>query len=127
MSGFRRRRTSSWRCEGTSAGWGGFAVCCCGAGVACVVVGGPPAALRAAAALALAVALRMRSAGRGGSEEEVGDVDEDEDEEEVVVLGCPGCADMRVRAALWAAAASTAATAKRMEGMSSGCGLGAPG
>ena len=62
----------------------GFLVCCWGAWVVCVGVGGPPAAWRAAAALAFAVALWMRSAGRGGSEDEVEDVDEDEDEEEVV-------------------------------------------
>ena len=56
------------------------------------------------------------------------DVDEDEDEEEVVVLGDAGCAVMRAVAGSWAAA-SAAATAGRMEGMSS-CrrhGLGGPG
>ena len=68
--------------------------------------------MRAAAALAFAVALRMRAAGRGRSEDEVEEVDEAEDEEEVV------------RSGLWAAA-SAAATAGRMEGMSSGCSLGA--
>ena len=52
------------------------------------------------------------------------DVDEDEDEEEVVFLGDVGCAAMRAVAALWAATASAAATAGRMEGMSSGCGFG---
>ena len=117
----------SRRCEGTGAGWGGFAVCCRGSGVACVGVGGPPAAWRAAAALALAVALWMRSAGRGGSEEEGEDVDEDADEEEVVVFGDVGCAAMRAGAALLAAAASATATAGRMEGMSSGCGFRAGG
>ena len=77
--------------------------------------------MRAAAALAFAVALRMRAAGRGGSEDEVGEVDEAEDEEEVLD------ADRAVmRAGLWAAA-SAAATAGRMEGMSSGCRLGAGG
>ena len=84
---------------------GGFAVCCRGASVACVGVGGPPAAWHAAAALALAVALWMRSAGRGGSEEEVEDVNEDEDEEEVWVLGDAGCAAMRAGVGSWAAAA----------------------
>ena len=63
----------------------------------------------AAAALAFAVALRMSLAGRGGSEDEVEEVDEAEDEEEVVDAG-------------WATA-----TAGRMEGMSSGCRLGAGG
>ena len=51
------------------------------------------------------------------------DVDEAEDEEEVVVLGDAGCAVMRAVAGLWAAA-SAAATAGRMDGMSSGCRLG---
>ena len=51
------------------------------------------------------------------------DVDEAEDEEEVVVLGDVGCAVMRAVAGLWAAA-SAAATAGRMEGMSSGCRFG---
>ena len=83
-------------------------------------------AWRAAAALASAVALWMRSAGRGGSEDEVEDVDEAEDEEEVVVFGDAGCAVMRAVAGLWAAA-SAAATVGRMEGMSSGCRLGAGG
>ena len=56
------------------------------------------------------------------------DVDEAEDEEEVVVLGDAGCAVMWVVAGLWAAA-SAAATAGMMEGMSSGCrvGNGQPG
>ena len=102
-------------------------MCCQVAGVACVGVRGRPATWCAAAALALPVALGMRSAGRGGSEEEVEDVDEVEDEEEVVVYGDVGCATMRAGAALWAAAASAAATAGRMEGISSGCGLGAGG
>ena len=48
-------------------------------------------------------------------------------EEEVVVLGDVGCAAMRAGAALWAAAASAAATAGRMEGMPSRCGLRAGG
>ena len=77
--------------------------------------------MRAAAALAFAVALRMRAAGRGGSEDEVEEVDEAEDEEEVVEAGWAV-----MRAGLWAAA-SAAATAGRMEGMSSGCRLGAGG
>ena len=68
----------------------------------------------------------MRSAGRGGSEDEVEDVDEAEEEEEVVVLGDAGCAVMRAVAGLWVAA-SAAATAGRMEGMSSGCRLGVGG
>ena len=80
----------------------------------------------AAAALAFAMALWMRSAGRGPSADEVEDVDEAEDEEEVVVLGDAGCSVMRAVVHLWAAA-SAAATAGRMEGMSSGCRLGAGG
>ena len=64
---------------------------------------------------------------RGGSEEEVEDVYEDEDEEEMVVLRDVGCAAMQAGAALRAAAAPAAATAGRMEGMSSGRGLGAGG
>ena len=79
--------------------------------------------VRAAAALAFAVALWMSAAGRGGSEDEVEEVDEAEDEEEVVDAGW---AVMRAVAGLWAAA-SAAATAGRMEGMSSGCRLGAGG
>ena len=125
-SGSRLRRTSVRRCEGAGAGWGGFPVCCRGAWVACVGVGGAPVALRAAAALALAVALWMRSTGRGGSEDEAEDVDENEDEVEVVVLGDAGCAVMRAVASLWAAA-SAAATAGRMEGMSWGCRFGVGG
>ena len=54
------------------------------------------------------------------------DIDEDEDEEEVVVSGDAGCAVMRAVARLWAAA-SAAATAGRMEGMSSGCRMGVGG
>ena len=75
--------------------------------------------MRAAAALAFAVALWMSLAGRGGSEDEVEEVDEAEDEELVVDAGWAV-----MRAGLWAAA-SAAATAGRMEGMSSGCRLGA--
>ena len=86
--------------------------------VACVGIGG---SVRAAAALAFAAALRMRAAGREGSEDEVEEVDEAEDEEEVVDAGCAA-----MRAGLWAAA-SAAATAGRMEGMSSGSRLGAGG
>ena len=89
------------------------------------VVGGPLAACFVAAALALAVALWMSSAVRG--EEEVGDDDDDEDGEEVVFLGDGGCADMRARAALRAESASAAATAGRMEAISSGFWLGAGG
>ena len=77
--------------------------------------------VRAAAALAFGVALRMRAAGRGGSEDEVEEVDEAEDEEEVVDAGWAV-----MRAGLWAAA-SAAATAGRMKGMSSGCRLEAGG
>ena len=77
--------------------------------------------MRAAAALAFAVTLRMRTAGRGGSEDEVEEVDEAEDEEEVVDAGWAV-----MRAGLWAAA-SAAATAGRMEGMSLGCRFGAGG
>ena len=77
--------------------------------------------VRAAAASAFAVALRMRAAGRGGSEDEVEEVHETEDEEEVVDAGWAV-----MRAGLWAAA-SAAATAGRMEGMSSGCRFGAGG
>ena len=75
--------------------------------------------VRAAAALAYAVALRRRAAGRGGSQDEVEEVDEAEDEEEVVDAG------WAVMRAGLRAAASPAATAGRMEGMSSGCRLGA--
>ena len=82
---------------------------------------GVGASVRAAAALAFAVALRMSLAGRGGSEDEVEEVDEAEDEEEVVDAGWAV-----MRAGLWAAA-SAAATAGRMEGMSSGCRFGAGG
>ena len=77
--------------------------------------------MRAVAALAFAVALRMRAAGSGGSEDEVKEVDEAEDEEEVVDAGWAV-----MRAGLWAAA-SAAATAGTMEGISSGCRLGAGG
>ena len=77
--------------------------------------------VRAAAALAFAVALRMRAAGRGGSEDEVEEVDEAEDEEEVVDAG------WAVMRAGLRAAASAATTVGRMEGMSSGCRLGAGG
>ena len=59
-------RTLSRRCEGTGAGGGVFPVCCRAAWVACVGIGGPPAAWHAAAALTLAMALWMRSAGGGG-------------------------------------------------------------
>ena len=75
----------------------------------------------AAPALAFAVALRMRATGRGGSEDEVEEVDEAEDEEERVDAGWAV-----MRAGLWAAA-SAAAMAGRMDGMSSGCRLGAGG
>ena len=77
--------------------------------------------MRAAAALAFAVALRMSLAGRGGSEDEVEEVEEAEDEEEVVDAG------WAVMRAGLRAAASAAATAGRMEGMSPGCRLGAGG
>ena len=77
--------------------------------------------MRAAAALAFAVALKMRAAECGGSEDEVKEVDEAEDEEEVVDAGWAV-----MRAGLWAAA-SAPATAGRIEGMSSGCRLGAGG
>ena len=87
-------------------------------------VGGSLVAWRAAAALAFAVASWMRLTGRGGSEDEVEDVDEAEGEDEVVVLGDTGCAVMRAVVGLWAAA-SAAATAGRVECMSSGCRLGA--
>ena len=103
----------------------GCLACCWDAGVARVAAGGPPAGRFLAAALALAVALWIRSAGRG--EKGVEEVEEDEDEEEVVVLGNAGCAAMQVGAALRAAAVSAAAIAGRMEGISSGCGLGAGG
>ena len=75
--------------------------------------------MRAAAALAFAVAFGMRAAEREGLGDEVEEVDEAEDEEEVVDAGWA-----LGRAGLWAAA-SAAATAERMEGMSSGCRLGA--
>ena len=77
--------------------------------------------MRAAAALAFAVALRMRAAGRGVSEDEVEQVDDAADEEEVVDTG------WAVMRAGLRAAASAAATAGRMERMSSGCRLGAGG
>ena len=77
--------------------------------------------MRAAAALAFAVALRMRAAGGGGSEDAVEEVDEAEDEKEVVDAGWAV-----MRAGLWRAA-SAAATAGRMENMSSGCRLAAGG
>ena len=125
-SGSRLRRTSVWRCVGASAGLGVFPVCCRGALVACVGVGGSPVVWRAATALAFAVALWMRSAGRGGSADEVDDVDEAEEEEEVVVLGDAGRAVMRVVAGS-GAAASAAATAGTMEGMSSGFSFGVGG
>ena len=79
---------------------------------------GVGASVRGAAALAFAVALRMRAAGRGGSEDEVEEVDEAEDEEEVVDAG------WAVMRAGLGAAASAAATAGRMEGMSPGCSFG---
>ena len=75
--------------------------------------------------LLLSVALLMSSAGRGGSEDEVGDVDEDEDKE-VVVSDEAGCAVMRAVAGLLAAA-SAAATAGRMQGISTGCRLAVGG
>ena len=121
----RLQRTSSRRYEGTGAGRAGFLACCRDAGAACVGVGGPAAAWRAAAALALAVALWKRE--RGTSEEEVEDVKEDEEEEEVLLLRDVGCAAMRAGAALRAAAASAAATAGTIEGISSGCCLEACG
>ena len=105
---------------------GGLLVLCRGAWVACAGVGGPPVPWHAAAALALAVALWMRSAGRGGPEDEVEDVDEDEDEAEMVILGDAGCAVMQAVAGLWAAA-SAAARAGGMEGMSSGRRFGVGG
>ena len=77
--------------------------------------------MRAAAALVFAMALGMRAGGRGGSKDEVEKVDEAEDEEQVVDAGWAV-----MRAGLWAVA-SAAATAGRMEGMSSGCRLGASG
>ena len=117
-SGSRLRSTSVRRCEGADVGSGVVPVRCRGARVACLGVGG---SVCAAPALAFAVALRMRAAGRGGSEDEVEEVEEAEDEEEVVDAGWAV-----MRAGLWAAA-SAAATAGRMEGMSFGCRLGAGG
>ena len=117
-SGSRLRSTSFRKCQGADVGLGVVPVRCRGVRVACVGVGG---SVCAAPALAFAVALRMRAAGRGGSEDEVEEVDEAEDEEEVVDAGWAV-----MRAGLWAAA-SAAATAGRMEGMSSGCRLGAGG
>ena len=93
--------------------------------MASVVVGEPPAACFVAPALALALTLWMRAAGRG--REEVEDDEEDEDEEEVVFLGDAGCAAMGAGLALRNAAASAAATAGRMEAISSGSELGASG
>ena len=51
------------------------------------------------------------------------DDEDDEDEEEVVVLGDAGFAAMRTGEALRATGVSAAATAERMEGISSGFGL----
>ena len=82
---------------------------------------GVAGSVRAAAALAFAVALRIRGAGRGGSDDEVDEVDEAEDEEEVVDAGWAV-----MRAGLWAGTFA-AAKAGRMEGISSGCRLGAGG
>ena len=79
--------------------------------------------MHAAAALDFAVALWMRAEDRGGSEDEQEKVDEAEEEEEVVDAVW---AVMRAVAGLWAAA-SAAARAGRMEGMSSGCRFGAGG
>ena len=107
-SGSRLRRTSVRRCEGANVGSGVFLVRCRDAWVAYVGFGG-----------SVRAALRMRAAGRGGSEDEVEEMDEAENEEEVVDAGWAV-----MRAGLWAAA-SAAATAGRMEGMSSGCRLGA--
>ena len=87
------------------------------------MVGGPLAACLVAAALALVVALWVSSAVRG--EEEVHDNDEDEDEEEVVISGDAGCPNMRARAGLQAASASTAATLGPIAAISSICGFGA--
>ena len=117
-SGSRLRGTSVWRCEGADVGSGVVPVRCRGARVACVGVGG---SVRAAAALAFAVALRMRAVGRGGAEDEVEEVNKAEDEEEVVDAG------WAVMRAGLRAAASAAATAGRMEGMSSDCRLGTGG
>ena len=117
-SGSRLRSTSVQRCEGADVESGVVPVRCRGARVTCAGVGG---SVRAAAALAFGVALRMRAAGRGGSEDEVEEVDEAEDEEEVVDAG------WAVMRAGLRAAASAAATAGRMEGMSSGCRLEAGG
>ena len=64
--------------------------------------------------------------GEGGSEDEVEDVDEAEEEEEVVVWGDAGCVVMQAVAFL-CALVSAAATAGRMEGMSSGRRLGVGG
>ena len=72
---------------------------CWSVGTAHVVVVGPPAACFAVGALALAVDVL---AGRN-----------------------EGCAVIRAGAALQALAASTAATARRMDAIPSGCGLGA--
>ena len=124
-TGSRWRRTLSRRFGGTAAGQGGFSCCCRCAGVARMAVGGPPAALFAAAGLALAVALWMRLAGRG--EKEVEDDEEDEDEEEVVVLRDAGCAAMWAGAALRAVVVSAAATGGRIEAISSGIGFRAGG
>ena len=65
--------------------------------------------------------LEDEGGGEAGSKDEVEEVVEAEDEEEVVDAGWAV-----MRAGLWTAA-SAAATAGRMEGMSSGCRLGAGG
>ena len=69
------------------------------------------------------MALWIRAAGR---DEEVDNKDEDEEDcdKEVVVLEDLGGAVMRAGAALRGAAPSAAATARRMEVISSGCGWG---
>ena len=80
--------------------------------------GGPRAACFVAAALDLTVALWIKSAVTGKGEVE--DDDEDEDEEEAVVLEDAGCADMLAGTASRAVSTSAAATASKMEAISSG-------
>ena len=101
--------------------WGRGSSRCVAGGPESPVWGSGGRCVRPRLNLAFAVALRMRAAGRGRLEDEVEEVDEAEDGEEVVDAGWAV-----MRAGLWATA-SAAAMAGRMEGMSSGCRLGAGG
>ena len=65
--------------------------------------------------------LWMSAAGMGGEAQD--EDEEDRDKEEVVILGDARCPAMRAGAAFRVAAASAAATAERIEAISSGCEL----